>query len=196
MARISLRLMGAYASSPESSSGSPLTSSFSTTTMFRISRLPLCLRGGSSVRRGLATATAQLPSQSHGHLPTSQSPITPKLQFFNSVMEDGKQIPTYRVLDGAGKVIEGAELPEVCPRIFGACSELIPWGRLTRNWHGECKSASTAAACVFISSRYQNMVKLPIIDTLLYNVQRQGKISFYVRILLAVPHHQLTAYIR
>ena len=48
-----------------------------------------------------------------GHLPTSQSPITPKLQFFNSVMEEGKQIPTYRVLDGSGQVIEGAELPEV-----------------------------------------------------------------------------------
>lgn len=28
-------------------------------------------------------------------------------------MEEGKQIPTYRVLDGAGNVIEGAELPEV-----------------------------------------------------------------------------------
>ena len=25
------------------------------------------------------------------------------------------------------------------------------------------------------------MIKLPIIDNLLYNVQRQGKISFYVR---------------
>ena len=81
--------------------------------MFRISRLPTSAFGNTSRYRRLATAAAQLPSQSHGHLPTSQSPITPKLQFFNSVMEDGKQIPTYRVLDGAGKVIEGAQLPEV-----------------------------------------------------------------------------------
>ncbi|EKM51616.1 uncharacterized protein PHACADRAFT_212250 [Phanerochaete carnosa HHB-10118-sp] len=97
--------------------------------MFRISRLPTF-------------------AVSHGHLPTSQSPITPKLQFFNSVMEDGKQIPTYRVLDGTGKVIEGAQLPDIDED--------------------------------FARRIYQNMVKLPIIDTLLYNVQRQGKISFYM----------------
>ena len=28
--------------------------------------------------------------------------------------------------------------------------------------------------------RYEQMSQLPIIDNLLYNVQRQGKISFYV----------------
>ena len=28
-------------------------------------------------------------------------------------MEEGKQIPTYRVLDGSGQVLDGAELPEV-----------------------------------------------------------------------------------
>ena len=84
-----------------------------TSTMFRISRLPTSALANASRCRRLATASSQLPSQSHGHLPTSQSPITPKLQFFNSVMEDGKQIPTYRVLDGTGKVIEGAQLPEV-----------------------------------------------------------------------------------
>lgn len=82
--------------------------------MFRISRFPTYVLGNAPICRRLATASSQLPSQSYGHLPTSQSPITPKLQFFNSVMEDGKQIPTYRVLDGAGEVIEGAELPEVC----------------------------------------------------------------------------------
>lgn len=59
-------------------------------------------------------STVQLPLQSHGHLPTSQSPITPKLHFFNSVLEDGKQIPTFRILDSTGQPIEGAELPEVC----------------------------------------------------------------------------------
>jgi hypothetical protein len=29
--------------------------------------------------------------------------------------------------------------------------------------------------------RYKNMVLLPTIDNILYNIQRQGKISFYVR---------------
>jgi 2-oxoisovalerate dehydrogenase E1 component alpha subunit len=29
-------------------------------------------------------------------------------------------------------------------------------------------------------SSYENMVMLPIVDNILYNVQRQGKISFYV----------------
>lgn len=102
--------MGVYSIlSPASVAWSSLTS-----TMFRISRLSTLALAGRSKCRKLATAAAQLPSQSLGHLPTSQSPITPKLQFFNSVMEDGKQIPTYRVLDGTGKVIEGAQLPEVC----------------------------------------------------------------------------------
>ena len=52
-------------------------------------------------------------SETHGHLPTSQSPITPSLHFFNSVTPDGKQIPTYRVLDGTGHPLDGAEVPEV-----------------------------------------------------------------------------------
>jgi 2-oxoisovalerate dehydrogenase E1 component alpha subunit len=38
-----------------------------------------------------------------------------KLSFFNSVTGDGSKIPTYRVLDGLGVPIEGAEVPEVCP---------------------------------------------------------------------------------
>lgn len=46
-------------------------------------------------------------------LPTSKSPIVSKLDFFNSVTGSDQQIPTYRVLDGAGKPIEGAVLPEV-----------------------------------------------------------------------------------
>lgn len=46
-------------------------------------------------------------------LPKSNSPIVSKLSFFNSVTGDGTQIPTYRVLDGSGKPLDGAELPEV-----------------------------------------------------------------------------------
>lgn len=83
--------------------------------MFRLTRLssssPL-LRAYGALRT-YASSTIQLPTETHGRLPTSQSPITPKLHFFNSVMEEGKQIPTYRVLDGTGHLLEGAELPEV-----------------------------------------------------------------------------------
>ncbi len=46
-------------------------------------------------------------------LPNSQSRITPKPHFFNAVSTDGKQIPTYRVIDGVGNLIQDAELPEV-----------------------------------------------------------------------------------
>ena len=45
-------------------------------------------------------------------LPATNSPIVSKLDFFNSV-QGNDQIPTYRVLDGVGKPLEGAELPEV-----------------------------------------------------------------------------------
>lgn len=48
-----------------------------------------------------------------GHLSNSHSPITSRLSFVNSLTEDGSQIPTFRVLDGAGKVIEGAQEPDV-----------------------------------------------------------------------------------
>ncbi|KAI0081613.1 hypothetical protein K474DRAFT_1768528 [Panus rudis PR-1116 ss-1] len=116
--------------------------------MFRLIRSPYYAHRTLRACRGLASTTPQLPAQSHGHLPTSQSPITPKLHFFNSVMEEGKQIPTYRVLDGVGKPLEGAELPEI----------------------------DQAMA----RRMYEQMVQLPIIDNLLYNVQRQGKISFYM----------------
>jgi 2-oxoisovalerate dehydrogenase E1 component alpha subunit len=57
-------------------------------------------------RRGLAT-------QPHAHLPKFKSRIVPKLAFFNSVTADGQEIPTYRVLDVSGKLIDGAELPDV-----------------------------------------------------------------------------------
>ncbi|GBE89687.1 branched-chain alpha-keto acid dehydrogenase E1-alpha subunit [Sparassis crispa] len=80
--------------------------------------------------------------------PESHSAVTSVLRFFNSVTEDGAQIPMYRVLDGEGKVFEDAEIPEVDETLA--------------------------------RKMYENMVQLPIIDNLLYNVQRQGKISFYM----------------
>lgn len=54
----------------------------------------------------------------HGHLQNSLSPFTPKLKFFNSVSSDGSRIPTYRILDGVGIPLEGAELPKVLPLSF------------------------------------------------------------------------------
>ncbi|KAK7690257.1 hypothetical protein QCA50_006912 [Cerrena zonata] len=99
--------------------------------------------------RGYANSMAQIvSSETHGHLPTSHSPITPTLHFFNSVTPDGEQIPTYRVLDGTGEPLEGAEVPEIDKDLA--------------------------------RRMYEQMSQLPIIDNLLYNVQRQGKISFYM----------------
>jgi len=46
-------------------------------------------------------------------LQTTNLPIVNKLQFINSVTSSSAQIPSYRVLDGVGKPIECAELPEV-----------------------------------------------------------------------------------
>lgn len=83
-------------------------------------------------------------------LPRSSSPIVAKPHFFNSVTGDGSTIPTYRILDGSGKVLDGAEVPEI-----------------------------DEALAV---KMYENMLLLPTLDTVLYNVQRQGKISFYVRV--------------
>lgn len=57
------------------------------------------------------------------HLPTTNSPIVSNLNFFNSVTGDGTQIPTFRVLDGVGKPIEGAILPDVDVVLF--CLENI-----------------------------------------------------------------------
>ncbi|KAF9778691.1 thiamine diphosphate-binding protein [Thelephora terrestris] len=84
----------------------------------------------------------------YGHLPSSQSPFTPKLKFFNSVNSDGSKIPTYRVLDGIGIPLEGAELPKIDEELA--------------------------------RKLYEKMLLLPTIDTLMNNVQRQGKISFYM----------------
>lgn len=85
-------------------------------TMFRPTRLSPSLRQFTvaPIYRGVASVTPKLPEHSHGNLPSSQSPITSTMHFFNSVMEAGKQIPTYRVIDGTGQPVEGAQIPEVC----------------------------------------------------------------------------------
>ncbi|KAM5538595.1 hypothetical protein V8D89_007624 [Ganoderma adspersum] len=113
---------------------------FSSPLLSRLSR--------TSQSRGVAGTTPELPANALGTLPTSTSPITSKLHFFNSVMSGEKQIPTYRVLDGAGQPIEGAEVPEI----------------------------DKALAL----KMYKHMVQLPILDETLYNLQRQGRISFYI----------------
>jgi hypothetical protein len=75
--------------------------------------------------RGLCTTAPVSFPEGHGLLPTSQSPITPKPHFFNSVSADGKQLPTYRIIDGVGNVIEGAELPEACPNLCALSSRVL-----------------------------------------------------------------------
>lgn len=119
-ARASARL-----SSPRPSVATAFSSS--SFTMFRIARFSFSSLTKSTRCRSLATAASQVPAQSYGNLPTSRSPITPKLAFFNSVMEDGKQIPTYRVLDGSGKLIEGAQLPEVSAHVLHFDPVLTGW---------------------------------------------------------------------
>lgn len=52
-------------------------------------------------------------STSLGYLPTTHSPVIPKLAFFNSVTGDGSKIPNYRVLDELGVPVEGAEVPQL-----------------------------------------------------------------------------------
>jgi 2-oxoisovalerate dehydrogenase E1 component alpha subunit len=91
-------------------------------------------------RKCISTTPLVSFPESHGLLPTSQSPITPKPYFFNAVTADGKQLPTYRIIDGIGNVIEGAELPEVCP-----CCSMLSWtsaydcgASLMNNWRAEC----------------------------------------------------------
>lgn len=59
------------------------------------------------------TTAPQSPSGRHDFLPTSHSEITPDLHFFNSVLGDDKQIPTYRLLGKDGKPVEGASMPEL-----------------------------------------------------------------------------------
>ncbi|KAF5389286.1 hypothetical protein D9757_003404 [Collybiopsis confluens] len=86
-------------------------------------------------------------ARSLARLPNSQSPIVPKPHFFNSVT-DGDAIPAFRILDGSGAPLDGAELPEVDEP--------------------------------FAKRLYEAMQLLPNLDNVLYNIQRQGKISFYM----------------
>ncbi|KAF8490753.1 branched-chain alpha-keto acid dehydrogenase E1-alpha subunit [Gautieria morchelliformis] len=104
-----------------------------------------------SLRRCLSTArcfTTAASAPPHGNLFNSRSPITTRLNFVNSITEDGSQIPTFRVLDGAGKVLEGAQEPDIDEAL----------GR----------------------KLYEAMNMLPALDNVLYNIQRQGKISFWM----------------
>ncbi|KAJ4482312.1 thiamine diphosphate-binding protein [Lentinula aciculospora] len=108
------------------------------------------LRRALPLRSHILHQSASLSTRSPGRLPNTQSPIVSKPHFFNSVTGDSnEQIPAFRLLDGTGVPIEGAELPELDE--------------------------------VFARKLYENMQLLPNLDNILYNVQRQGKISFYVR---------------
>lgn len=79
------------------------------------------MRSSSSLLRVVRNAAAsrfaapsrRAMSANHGHLPSSESPITSNLSFINSVTPDGERIPTFRVLDGTGKVLNEATMPEV-----------------------------------------------------------------------------------
>lgn len=64
--------------------------------------------------RGLASSA--------GHLPNTRSLFVSNLKFINSVTGGDELIPTYRVLDGVGKPLEGAEIPEV----FCFCYKCLP----------------------------------------------------------------------
>jgi hypothetical protein len=67
-----------------------------------------------AIKRRIHTVPPPAPdSASLGTLPSSQSAFTPQLAFFNSILPEGKQIPTFRVLDGVGNLIEDASAPEV-----------------------------------------------------------------------------------
>ncbi|EKM79223.1 hypothetical protein AGABI1DRAFT_40547 [Agaricus bisporus var. burnettii JB137-S8] len=99
--------------------------------------------GNVLLRRGFSTTRS-----TRDNLPTTNSPIVNRLNFINSVTGSSSQIPTYRVLDGVGKPIEGAELPEIDK--------------------------------AFAIRLYEKMMLLPAMDNVLYNIQRQGKISFYM----------------
>ncbi|CCM02477.1 uncharacterized protein FIBRA_04577 [Fibroporia radiculosa] len=76
----------------------------------RLSRSALCFITKYSAQRSAAVLYSV---EAYGHLPSTSSPITPTLKFFNSVDQDGGPIPTYRILDGAGKPLDDAQMPEV-----------------------------------------------------------------------------------
>jgi len=115
--------------------------------MIRSSRILRSLAGKPprSVPRPAGARQYALSAQ---NLPKSNSPIVSKLDFFNTVTGDSSIIPTYRVLDGAGVPLEGAEVPEMDE--------------------------------AYARKLYEHMQLLPTLDNILYNIQRQGKISFYM----------------
>lgn len=70
-------------------------------------------RASSSLRPRFVHARAS-STRSLGRLPNSQASIVAKPFFFNSVTgEGGGQIPAFRILDGTGVPVDGAEVPEV-----------------------------------------------------------------------------------
>lgn len=159
--------------------------------MFRIARRLVSSPQRLTQKRNVANITPQTSEASQGHLPSSQSPIVSKLHFFNSVTGDGQQIPTFRVLDGMGKPINGAQVPEV-NIVYSSFSLVILTSAVSVDGPELCTEAVslprisqlTDLNCIRTSftflSRYENMQLLPTLDNILYNVQRQGKISFYV----------------
>ncbi|KAF9077490.1 branched-chain alpha-keto acid dehydrogenase E1-alpha subunit [Rhodocollybia butyracea] len=105
-------------------------------------------RASRSLRTPFLHPRASFATRALGRLPNSQSPIVSQPHFFNSVTGSNEQIPAFRLLDGTGVPIEGADLPEIDE--------------------------------AFARKLYENMQLLPNLDNILYNVQRQGKISFYM----------------
>jgi 2-oxoisovalerate dehydrogenase E1 component alpha subunit len=101
------------------------------------------------------------------NLPTTNSQIVSELSFFNSVTGNDTQIPTFRVLDGVGKLLEGAVLPDVGVVLSMQFSDFYFDPQIDEP---------------FARRMYENMMLLPTLDNVLYNAQRQGKISFYVRL--------------
>ncbi|RHZ79465.1 hypothetical protein Glove_145g20 [Diversispora epigaea] len=74
----------------------------------------------------------------------TESYFTDKMQFIQSV----NPIPTYRVMDRQGKVLDPAQEPQVSKE--------------------------------FALKIYKDMITLNILDLILYEAQRQGRISFYM----------------
>lgn len=81
--------------------------------MIRNSTIVQRLAGKATQKSHQSVASARYYALSVQNLPKSSSPIVSKLDFFNSVTGKASLIPTYRVLDGSGKPLAGAELPEV-----------------------------------------------------------------------------------
>ena len=69
----------------------------------------LCFSMSLFLRRSLSTAHPLASVAPHGHISNSRSPSTTQ----NSITEDGSKILSFRVMGGAGKILEGAQEPEV-----------------------------------------------------------------------------------